>query len=112
MPKQMSLVCDEPPVGRRSRFRIALIVVLTAIITPPLYEVSLLCMARWHGLYGVIFRVETPVLNAIGSTWTSTIQELHQFADPILFRLPWKASLIVPIAIAWTGLAAWLLRKS
>ena len=113
MPKTMSLVNEPRPRGRAiRRLQVALLCLFAIAIAFPLYDISRICIATWQGMYGPVYHVETPVLDAIRECTRMANRDVHDFVVPYVSRLPWKPNVVLPLAFLWTGLAALLLRRN
>jgi hypothetical protein len=78
---------------------------------PLVYEASALCAAQWNAMYGTVQPVKTPVLDTIGALWTKTLYELKEPVARTFANLPWKPSLIIPLAGLWAFCCVLLLRR-
>jgi hypothetical protein len=111
MRKLLAQPLDDWPRRRRSWTSIALAVLIVPLISPVLYESTVVCVSRWKALCGVPMTVETPVLDAIVSEWETVRLELHWVSRRYFHDMSWKPSYVIPIALSWTGVLALALRK-
>ncbi len=111
MRKLVNPLFDDRP-RRRWRYSNLLPVALGLLLTPILYEASLLCVAEWRAMSGPIAPIHTPVFDAIRSAFLWARQDVGSFLSPAFHALPWRPAVVIPFAVFWTGVAAWLLRKA
>jgi hypothetical protein len=101
---------DHQPRPRRWRYSSALTIVLGILLSPMVYEVGLLSVARWRGMCGTVPGVHTPVIDALGKAVASVRDEVQTAAVPVLRGFSWKPSVVFPCAVIVTGIAVLLLR--
>jgi hypothetical protein len=100
---------NAPP---RRRWSPALILLMVALVlSPVLYELGVVCAARWQSLFGPLHYVETPVLDALGAAVLEARLDVESRVRPVFGRLPWKSSTAITLFGAWTALVALLLRS-
>ena len=111
MRKLLAQPLDDRPRRRRSWTSIALAVLIVLLISPVLYESTVVCVSRWKTLCGVPMTVETPVLDAIASEWETVRLELHWVSRHYFHDMSWKPSYVIPFALTSSGVLALALRK-
>jgi hypothetical protein len=87
------------------------VITLLLVLSPVIYESTLVVAARWQGLFGIYPNIRTPVLDAIGDNYQMATYDAKQWTRGIFHRTPWKSSYVIPIAIIFTGALATLMRK-
>ena len=81
------------------------------LLSPFVYEATLIGLAQWRGMNGVAREARTPILDTLKHAFDDTRHEAEN-VFPLLFRrITWTPATVIPFAIFWTGLAALLLRK-
>lgn len=85
--------------------------VLIALVSPIIFEAAKLCFADWTGMIGARSEVATPVLDAIRAWKDDLAVNLTRVVRSYFVRLPWKVSMVVPIACGWALFASLLLRR-
>jgi hypothetical protein len=111
MRKLPSVSIDERPRSPMRRATTMLVLFILLILSPVIYESGKLLYANWRSFLGTYTTVETPVLNAISDAWAETSVDLRNRYRGTFARTPWRASVVVPFAIFWTGVLAMLLRR-
>jgi len=111
MRKLSTVSIDNRPRSRRMRVVGFLLITLLLVLSPVIYESTLVVAARWQGLFGTYPNVRTPVLDVIGDNYRIATYDLKQWSRSIFHRTPWKTSYVIPIAIIFTGSLAMLMRK-
>lgn len=101
---------DEQKQPRR-KLPAVVTIVLGLLISPLVYEGSLICAAQWKSMYGMAESPKTPVLDFIADTASQMRRETGEVLTPIFRTVPWKPAVVVPIAILWTGVSVLLLRR-
>jgi hypothetical protein len=99
------------PPRRRSRIRVAITILLALLLSPLVFEATLLCTARWKGMIGVEPHVKTPVLNALGAGLRSAGEDIRLTLAPVLYQLPWNPSYVVVFGLGWAAIATLFLRR-
>src|SRR4051812_49239669 len=111
MRKLPTVSLDNRPRSRKRRVVGFLVITLLLVLSPVIYESSIVVAARWQGLFGVYPNVRTPVLDAITDNYQMATYDMKQWTRSIFHRTPWKSSYVIPIAIIFTGSLAMLMRK-
>jgi hypothetical protein len=112
MRKLPTVEIDNRPRFRKRRLFLIFVVVPLAILSPVIYEGSLLCIAGWQGLFGTHPRVETPILDSLTEGYRVANYDVKRWSRGFFNNTPWKSSYVIPFAIFWTGVLAMLLRKA
>jgi hypothetical protein len=99
------------PPRRRSRSRVAIMILLGLLLSPLVFEATLLCTARWKGMIGVEPHVKTPVLNALGDGLRSAGEDIRLTLAPVLHQLPWNPSYVVVFGLVWASIGVLMLRR-
>jgi hypothetical protein len=98
------------PRRRRSKAPLVLLFALILVVTPPMFEVGKMNLARW-GLFGLTTPVDTPLLDFLGAQWEYSHSELRDWSTPLLVNRRWNPRMVIPFAFFWTALAALMLRR-
>ncbi len=88
-----------------------LTITLGVLVTPLVYEVSLLSAAQWQAMSGSVPQVKTPVLDSIAKGWAWALDDIREFQRTRIRTFVWKQVYMFPFIIVWTGIAVALLRK-
>jgi|GEM_PF-5861594 len=103
---------EDRPRSRRSRISLCLSLGFLALLLPVLYDSSRLCLASWRGLFGTYSPVQTPVLDALSTSYQTVSQDVRSWTRSTFHQTPWKTSYVIPFAIFWTVVLSLLLRKA
>lgn len=96
------------PAQRR---RVGSLVLLFLLLVPLVYEYSKICVARWRALYGQVQTVSTPLLDALDGLVNALLVYVHRSVSEMLFAMPLRPGLIIPLAFVWAFAASLILRK-
>ncbi len=104
-------IMDDSRKPRRRRVSAVLTIVLGLLVSPLVYEGTLLCVVQWKMMYGPVETAKTPVLDYLAESYNQGSKDLGEILTPVFRTVPWKPAVVIPFAIAWTGLAALMLRR-
>jgi hypothetical protein len=99
------------PPRRRSRTRVAITILLALLLSPLVFEATLLCTARFKGMIGVEPLVKTPVLDTLGAGLQSAGEDIRLTLAPVLHHLPWNPSYVVVFGLVWAFIGVLMLRR-
>jgi hypothetical protein len=102
---------DVGPPRRRPTLRSTLAVLLGLLAAPWIYELTLVCVANWHAMYGQVIHPETPLLDAGGSVLGNIARTLRERLHSTFQNLPWRPSLVIAIGILWAAFMSLPLRQ-
>ena len=111
MRKLPSVTLDERPRTRRRRIVVFLVLTLLLVLSPILYETTIVTVAGWQGLFGVHPQTHTPVLDVLGDLYHTASFDAKAWTRGVFNRTPWKSSIVIPFAIFWTAALSMLLRR-
>ncbi|MBY0395675.1 MAG: hypothetical protein K2X91_04280 [Thermoleophilia bacterium] len=86
-----------PPGGHRTLVRVVL--VLTLLASPLIYEGGRVVFARWQSMMGTYTEVETPVWNQITAAYQSAVDEWDYRVGRNIAPGKWSADMAVPAVI-------------
>jgi hypothetical protein len=86
-------------------------VLLGLLLSPIIYEATLLCAAQLRGMIGAQPLVETPVLDTVGAGLRAAGDDIGLTLAPVLHRLPWNPTYVVVFGLLWASVAALILRR-
>jgi len=102
---------DDRPFDKTQRRRNVLAFVLGLSIAPVLYESTALCTARWRSMFGPMTTVNAPLLDTFGVGLNILNRTFQKTASGSFSSLPWKPSLIIPLAFALAIVGSLLMRR-
>ncbi|MEO6810564.1 MAG: hypothetical protein ABI353_15725 [Isosphaeraceae bacterium] len=112
MPKLHSTMPDDPPSRRRSWVRTVLTILLGLALAPLVREGALLCNANWRGMKGEATSVQTPVLDALGATWSQTSKSIQATVGGFFINRPWRPEYVIGVSLVWAIGGGYLLRSA
>lgn len=111
MAKNSVGILEESAPPRRSRAGTVVKLLLIAALTPIIYEGTMVCVAQWRSMYGPVVVARTPVLDFFYESFRELRGTSGQWVPRQMRGLPWKPAVVIPLIIAWTGLAVLMLRR-
>lgn len=111
MRKQPHFLTGEEPVTPARKRQVWALLGLFLLLVPLVYEYSKICVARWCALYGQVQTVSTPLLDALDGLVNAFLAYSHRTVSELLYAMPLRPGLIIPLAFAWAFAASLFLRK-
>jgi len=101
---------DGPRRPRRGlRATLAMVAVMAA--APLAIDGTRVCLAAWRSLYGPATPVSTPAFDWVNDTASEVLLTIDRPVSAAFHRLPWRADLVVLIAVVWAAVNVVLMRR-
>jgi hypothetical protein len=104
------IALETPPRSKRRRAVSAILLAL--MLAPLVFESTALCAARWRMMYGPVVAVQTPVLDTVAAGFHCIYSGVNDTTSGMFRRLPWRPSLVIPLACTWALCCTLLFRRS
>ncbi len=102
---------NEPRPARSPKRRAVLAILVGLTLGPLIFEGSALCVCWWRSMYGQVITAETPVLDVMDRGVQTVSRAMRLSTSRVFQNVPWKPSLVIPLACAWALGGCLLLRR-
>lgn len=102
---------DELPARPLRRARAFLMVAIGVLLTPLIYDGTMVLLARWQSLFGPTPAVETPFLDALAAFVADTYRSFDQGTTRTFRNVPWSPSAVLGLGFAWVVVGCRLLMR-
>jgi hypothetical protein len=106
-----SIPFGELPARRRWRAHAFAIVALGLLMTPFIHDGTMILLARWQSIFGPTPAVETPFLDALTETWSSSYRALDRGSTHAFRNVPWSPATVLGVGGVWVVVACRLLMQ-